>query len=100
MLYVRLIHILFFGPLLVWLGVSRHYTIGAAAGILVIAKWMWRLTRKDYTADWLLWHILMIGGLLIAYATMKEKTPRFVLAIMISTGFGAMGYHLLRLLKK
>ena len=100
--YVRLMHILVLGPLFIYMGMSKAYTLAGVMAVLIIMKWVWHtFSTKKISLEWTLFHIFVIGGLLIVYTTVKKKpTARFIRAMLIALGFGAIGYHFTRLIQK
>jgi len=100
-LLVRLIHIFLFAPFLLYMGLSvptMHwcYLVSLLLGILVIVWWFVLWLRSDYTMGWLAWHVLMIGGLLIACGIGGQRSPQIVFSLLLALGFATLGYHATR----
>ena len=98
---VRLIHIFLFAPFFIYMGLYVPtaywwYLASLLLGILVIAWWLVLVARSDYTVGWLAWHVLLIGGLLIACGIGRQHSPSIVFSLLLALGFAALGYHATR----
>lgn len=98
-------HMLLFAPFVFYLGLtmpksqSPLYLIALLLGVYVIIAWGYRIWIADYTAGWVAWHILFIGGLLLACGIFRDRAPRIVFSLLLALGFAAFGYHLTRLIQ-
>lgn len=98
---VNLIHIFLFAPFFIYLGLYMPtnylwYLAALLLGFFVIIWWIIRWIRLDYTVGWLAWHLLLIGGLLIASGVSRQHAPAIVFSLLLALGFAALGYHLTR----
>lgn len=105
-LIVQLLHIFIFGPFLIYVGITQPpqdfiYYILLALGIAVIVVFIVNMIRertKNFFG-WLLWHIIIISGILLWCGIQKTKSPHIIFALLIALGFAAIGYHATRLIQ-
>ena len=105
-LIVQLLHIFIFGPFLIYVGIKQPpqdfiYYILLALGIAVIVVFIVNMIRertKNFFG-WLLWHIIIISGILLWCGIQKTKSPHIIFALLIALGFAAIGYHATRLIQ-
>lgn len=98
---VRVIHIFLFAPFFIYMGLYVPtaywwYLASLVLGIVVIAWWCVLVARSEYTVGWLAWHVLLIGGLLIACGIGRQNNPPIVFSLLLALGFAALGYHATR----
>jgi hypothetical protein len=105
-LAVQLFHILLFGPFLIYVGFAIPpqdfvYQMVLALGFLVILSFIAAIIKEPTReiGGWLLWHIVVISGLLLWCGIQKTQTPPIVFSLLIALGFAAIGYHALRLVQ-
>jgi len=105
-LLIQLFHIFIFGPFLIYVGITQPpqdfvYYILLALGILVIVLFTLKMIREhnNNVLGWLLWHVIIISGLLLWCGIQKTKSPHIIFALLIALGFAAIGYHGLRLIQ-
>ena len=102
--YVNLAHIFFSGPLLLYLGLKSQkpqfvYYIILALGMLLSIYFVYEILMES-PRPWLLIHLLIFFPLLIWCGIKKDKTPPIILSIFVAMGCAAIGYHLIKLLRK
>lgn len=105
--YVKLLHILFTGPLLIYVGLMKPpydwvYWMLFILGLYVLVEFgKWVLTTK-WTEHhiWGAVHMLLLAPLLLYVGWMKTATPNTVYSLMLAVGIAAFGYHFLRLVQK
>ena len=100
-LLVQLLHIFLFAPFFIFIGLyipSSYgwYLAALLLGLFVVIWWIILWARSDYTVGWLVWHLLIIGGLLIACGIGRQHAPSIVFSLLLALGFAAFGYHLTR----
>jgi hypothetical protein len=105
-LIVQLLHIFIFGPFLIYVGITQPpqdfiYYILLALGIAVIVVFIVNMIRErtKNVLGWLLWHIIIISGILLWCGIQKTKSPHIIFALLIALGFAAIGYHATRLIQ-
>jgi len=105
-LLIQLLHILVFGPFLIYVGLTMPkqdfiYIIVFGLGMFVIAAFIAAIVKEPtkQIAGWLLWHIIIIAGLLLWCGAAKTQTPRIIYSLLIALGFAAIGYHATRLIQ-
>lgn len=106
--HVNLLHILFSGPLLIYIGLWKPemewlYWILFLTGLYVLLKFaIWLLKEKELTSHhvWYFVHILLVVPLLLYVGWKKTETPSTVFSLVLALGIAAFGYHLVRLIQK
>jgi hypothetical protein len=98
-------HILILGPLLLYIGISKPpqnwlYQILMILGIIAISTFLMKLILAWSTLFWTMWHILFISIILIWVGVKKDKSPSFLFNLLIIIGSAAIGYNLIKLLKR
>ncbi len=101
-LFVHLFHILFVGSLFIYIGIKQKtmapwvFKMLALLGIFVIIFHVYKahINFTEKRALWVnLFHILIIGPLLIAIGLHGEKAPRYLFELIFMLGFAVVGYH-------
>lgn len=97
-------HVLVLGPLLIYLGLFDSkpkwvYNTVLALGILgtIFFAWLVIFKRERY---WMIVHLLVFAPLLIYYGWFGEKAHWFAGSLLIAIGCAAIGYHIVKKLKK
>jgi len=101
-LLIQLIHILVFGSFLIYVGVAIprnevYYYILLSLGILAILYFLGNINKENMF--WIIWHIFIIGIILIWVGIQKSKSPTFLFKLLIILGSAAIGYHFIRLVQ-
>lgn len=99
----RLFHILVLGPLLLYVGIEHPssawiYIMLAVLGSLAILAFGLQASTKD--AFWVVWHMLIIGVLLLSMAVLRTQSPEYLFRLCIIVGSAAIGYHAIRLIQE
>jgi hypothetical protein len=101
-LYVHLFHILIVGTLFLYVGIKSTNTPAfmfpflLGLGVFIILYHIYKTYLKYSTGKnpWVnLFHILIVGPLLIYIGYNKQTTPRYVYEFLLMLGFSAIGYH-------
>lgn len=106
---IAAIHVLFVVPLFLFIGMKRSaipeelYTLLLVLGVVVLGFHLYKWSVK-YNAgvggQWVnVIHVLLVAPLLLYIGANKKDTPRFAYEGMLITGFGALGYHLMTLIR-
>lgn len=100
---VQLLHILFIGPLLIYIGLVKPqntiiYNILLSLGLLVILKFTYLLAteRLNQRSIWFILHIILFATIVLYVGIKQETTPRIGYSLLLATGTAAFGYHLIR----
>jgi len=99
---VYLFHLLFVGPLLIYVGINRDkipsvmFPILFYLGIFIILYHSYKVYNnikigKSYWVN--LFHILIVGPILVYIGYNREKTERLYYELLLMLGFAAIGYH-------
>ena len=103
---ISLIHIFFTGPLLIYIGIAKpshilFYILLFILAIIIILSFIYRyFTKKLYA--WLYVHLLLFSVLLLFIAYLKftkKNIPYYLYSFLIAIGAGAIGYHIIKLLR-
>lgn len=106
--HVRLIHILFSGPLLIYIGLTRPqqrwiYTLVGVVGLFLLLSFVVKFIamrpfsqRHVYFAI----HALLFAPLLIFLGIKGQSAPNVVFSLTLAVGLSAFGYHAIRLLQE
>jgi hypothetical protein len=106
---VALFHLILVVPLFLFVGMRRMavpeevYQGLLVIGTFVLGYHLWRLSvkfRSQTSGQWVnLIHVALIAPLLIYIGANKKETPRYAYELLTMTGFAALGYHLITLVK-
>ena len=101
-LYVHLFHILIVGTLFLYVGIkstnvpSFMYPILLTLGIIIVFYHAYKTYLKVSAGKnpWVnLFHIFVVGPLLIYIGYNKQMTPRQAYEFLLMLGFASIGYH-------
>lgn len=105
MIAVNLAHILFSGPLLMYVGHQKPenmwiYRLLLGLGIFLVGFFIWECFEHLPLSQrhvFFLLHAIVFGGLLI-YVGVKGRdgTPNVMFSLLLAIGIAAFGYHLVR----
>lgn len=106
---VHLFHILIVGGLFIYLGIYRNdipkilFSVIFYLGIIIILYHIYKLYNymkagKNYWVN--LFHILIVGPLLIYIGYNKDKVQRLYFELILMLGFASIGYHGYYLIKE
>jgi len=105
---LHLFHLLFVGPLFLYVGIERENipeTLFTGLGILGLIVLFYQsykayLKLKDGQSAWINWiHILLVAPLLLIIGYLKKDTNRRYFEMLLLLGFAAIGYHGLYLIR-
>lgn len=100
---INVFHIIFVGPFLMFIGITKPkndfiYNILLILGLLVCLKFMYLLiTRKlSQSSVWYIIHVIMFSTIAIYVGLLKSKVPNIGYSLLVAIGVAAFGYHLIR----
>lgn len=103
---INLAHVLFTGPLLIYVGLAKQkpvwvYYLLLALGIFLALYFIYVIFTKTLSPYhvWLLIHLLIFIPLLIWCGIAKDKTPHIILSIILAIGTASVGFHLIRIVQ-
>jgi hypothetical protein len=100
-LYLYLFHLLVVGPLFIYVGLRRYkttnflYSTLFLLGIIVLLYHLYKFYnayKNDYINHVNIFHVLLVGTLLIYIGFMKEKTNYVYFDLLTILGIGLVGY--------
>ena len=104
---IVILHITVIVPLLLWVGFNRAatpewlYSVLFGAGILVLIYHTYKAISRIIAASPLAWvnliHVLLIAPLLLWIGYYGKRTERPAYDMLLIAAFGALGYHLYKL---
>lgn len=105
--HVRLIHILFSGPVLIYVGLVKPeqtwlYNLLGITGLFLLLSFLLKLlTQKPFSQRHVYFaiHALLFAPLLIYLGIKKINAPDVVFSLTLAIGLSAFGYHAIRLLQ-
>lgn len=103
--HVRLIHIFFSGPLLIYIGLVKPknewiYTLLGIVGILLMVSFLTKLIMlKPFSQRHVYYaiHALLFAPLLMYLGYTGSTAPDVVFSLALAVGISAFGYHAIRL---
>lgn len=108
MITTNLIHILFSGPLLMYVGHQKPeqqwiYTLLLVIGIFLVVFFAWHIFEHLPVSQrhiWLILHAVVFSGLLIYVGFKGPKASQVAFSLLLAIGIAAFGYHLVRLIDR
>lgn len=105
-IYVSFAHILFTGPLLLYVGVKRPtdiwiYYFMAIYGLIAAIYLLYKLFGSEWKPDkiWYIVHILLFIPLVLYISIYNKKMNPTFFSFLTAVGIAAIGYHLFKLLR-
>jgi hypothetical protein len=106
-LIISLIHIFVIGPLFIYIGLVipkniLFYIPLFLLAIIIIISFIYRYINKQLYA-WLYIHLLLFATLLFYICYLRfshQKIPKYLYSFLIAIGIAAVGYHIIKLLRK
>ena len=103
---ISLIHVFLTGPLLIYIGLVKSYNIIFSIilfilAIIIVIAFIYRYVSKQLYA-WIYVHLLLFASLLFYISYLRftqQKIPDYLYSFLIAIGFGAIGYHIIKLIK-
>lgn len=103
---INFAHVLFTGPLFIYVGLANSkpnwvYHILLALGIFLALYFLYTIFAKTLSPYhvWLLIHLLIFIPLLLWCGIAKDKTPHIILSIILAIGTASVGFHLIRIIQ-
>jgi len=105
----HLSHVFTIAPLFIYVGLARDtvhehvFNLLGLLGVVILIYHGYRayIKTKDNKSAWVNWiHIFYIAPLLLLLAYLKKDANRRYFEMMLILGFGALGYHLLYLIRE
>lgn len=100
---VQMIHILFVGPLLIYVGLQQPkydavYILLLLLGIYVLFKFLYTSFSEKVGEQhvWYAVHMVLFAMLLLYVGYYRTKTPRVAFSLLLAVGIAAFGYHTIR----
>lgn len=102
---VHLAHILFSGPLLIYVGYAKPKTVWVyraliAIGAVLCVLFAYKMyIRRPWSERhvWFALHAAVFAGLLIYVGLKGEDAPQVAFSLLLAVGIAAFGYHLVRM---
>ena len=103
MFILSIVHLLFFAPPLLYIGLKRSVTpYWAFQSLLFVGAgiFLYHLTRWMYTGSYInAIHVLLIAPLLMFIGWHQKNTPRSAYEILLMIVFAMIGWHTLNLVR-
>ncbi|NBV77509.1 hypothetical protein EBR66_05080 [bacterium] len=107
-LLIGLLHVAVIVPFLLWIGFNRAaspewvYHILFGVGILIFVYHGYKAIGRYIASSPVLWvnviHMVLVAPLLLWIGYHEKKTERPAYDMLLLAGFGALGYHLYKLI--
>jgi hypothetical protein len=105
--HVNLLHVVFSGPLLIYIGlVKPHidwlYNLIGIIGIFLLLSFIIKIvTHKSLSQRHVYYaiHALLFAPLLMYLGWAKHESPNVVFSLSLAIGISALGYHAIRLIQ-
>ncbi len=107
--FVRLIHIFFSGPLLIWVGLAEPkfpwvYKLLLGLGVLLLFAFGVKLALAKSLNVWYVIHATLFASLLIYVGYVGrnggQALPHIAFSLLLAVGVSALGFHLIRVIQK
>lgn len=105
-LWKNLLHILFTGPLLIYVGLKKPkenwiYNLFLILGIILAIYFLVLIANTPYSSyhSWLFIHFAIFIPLLLFLGIRKTQTPSIIFSITLALGIAAVGFHSIRLIQ-
>lgn len=106
-LLIGVLHVAFIVPFLLWIGFNRAatpdwvYSVLVGMGLLVLIYHGYKAVGRWFAKSPVFWvnaiHVLFIAPLLIWIGYHEKKTERPAYDMLLLVAFGALGFHLYKL---
>jgi hypothetical protein len=101
---VHLLHVLFIGPLLIYIGLAKPqtdfvYYILYGLGLYVFFKFFIILLKQELSqrSAWYVLHVVLFSMIAMYVGTKGRNTQQIGYSLLLATGISAFGYHLIRM---
>jgi hypothetical protein len=108
MFLVAILHVVVIVPFLLWIGFNRAatpewmYSVLFGTGIVVLLYHSYKAISRLIAASPVVWinliHVLLIAPLLLWIGYYAKRTERPAYDMLLIAAFGALGYHLYRVI--
>ena len=105
---VVILHITVFVPFFLWIGFNRAatpewmYSVLFGAGIILLVYHGYKLITRLISASPIIWvsifHVFLIAPLMLWIGYHAKRTERPAYELLLIAAFGALGYHLYKLI--
>ena len=104
---ISLIHVLLSGPLFIYIGIVKpedilYYIVLLLFAIIIVISFIYKYIINQLY-EWLYVHLLLFASLLLYICYLrftKQIIPHFLYSFLIAIGFGAVGYHIVKIINK
>jgi TctA family transporter len=103
-IYVSFIHILFTGPFLAYVGLTKPksdwiYYLMAAIAVFAAIYLLYKLFGSPWQPDkiWYIAHLLLFIPLLLYISIYRSNMNPTFFSFLTAVGIGALGYHMVKL---
>jgi hypothetical protein len=106
-LLIGVLHIVLIVPFLLWIGFNRAatpdwvYSVLVGVGLIVLIYHAYKAVGRWFAKSQFLWvnviHVLFIAPLMIWIGYYEKKTERPAYDMLLLVAFGALGFHLYKL---
>lgn len=106
-LLIGVLHIVLIVPFLLWIGFNRAatpdwvYSVLVGVGLIVLIYHAYKAVGRWFAKSQFLWvnviHVLFVAPLLIWIGYYEKKTERPAYDMLLLVAFGALGFHLYKL---
>lgn len=107
-LLIAVLHVALIVPFLLWVGFNRAatpdwvYSVLVGVGLLVMIYHGFKAVGRYFAKSPVLWinviHVLFVAPLLLWIGYYEKKTERPAYDMLLIVAFGALGYHLYKLI--
>jgi uncharacterized membrane protein len=107
-LLIAVLHVVLIVPFLLWVGFNRAatpdwvYHVLVGVGLLVMLYHGFKAVGRYFAKSPVLWinviHVLFVAPLLLWIGYYEKKTERPAYDMLLIVAFGALGYHLYKLI--
>lgn len=105
--HVNLIHVLFSGPLLIWIGATKPenkwiYMLLLLLGVLLMVAFLWKSFSIEISQRhvWFIIHAVLFAPLLIYVGWNGSDAVQVSFSLLLAVGIAAFGYHSFRIVSK
>ena len=106
-LLIAVLHVALIVPFLLWVGFNRAatpdwvYSLLLGVGLIVLIYHGYKAVGRWFAKSPVLWinviHVLFIAPLMIWIGYYEKKTERAAYEMLLLVAFGALGYHLYKM---
>jgi hypothetical protein len=106
-LLIAVLHVALIVPFLLWVGFNRAatpdwvYSVLLGVGLIVLIYHGYKAVGRWFAKSPVLWinviHVLFIAPLMIWIGYYEKKTERAAYEMLLLVAFGALGYHLYKM---